>query len=155
MRCPPGGRRGIDVSPRCHLWLKAPLPKSRAYPRDLWTLGDHLRKVRLDWGLLQREVAHILGVDETSVHNWEAGRRAPDLPAVPKIIQFLGYTPWGGKSRMPGERLRAYRWTRGMTQEEMARRLGVDPGTLAGWERGKGGCPGGELVAQQFARLRV
>lgn len=34
--------------------------------------------------------------------------------------------------------MQCYRWARGLTQETMARRLGVGPGTLARWEKGKG-----------------
>lgn len=74
-----------------------------------------------------------------TVTNWELGRTPPDLPFIPKIIQFLGYTPWDGKARAPGERLKALRWSLGMTQETMARRLGMDPTTLARWERGEKG----------------
>jgi len=36
-----------------------------------------------------------------------------------------------------GEKLRAYRKLNGITQEELARRLGVDPTTLARWEKRK------------------
>lgn len=101
-------------------------------------MGDHLRKARLDRGLLQTQVAEQLGVNTQTVTNWELGHTPPDLPFIPKIIQFLGYTPWDGKPQSPGVRLKAYRWTRGLTQEEMAQRLGVDPGTLGRCERETG-----------------
>ena len=81
-------------------------------------------------------MARQLGVNTLTVTNWELGHTPPDLPFIPKIIQFLGYTHWDGKARNPGERLKAHRWAGGLTQEEMARRLGVDPGTLARWEGG-------------------
>ena len=52
-----------------------------------------------------------------------------------EIIQFLGHRPipTGGAI---GERLVAHRKSRGITQKEFARKLGVDPGTLSRWERG-------------------
>ncbi len=78
-----------------------------------------------------------LGVDECTYHNWETGRTTPAIQFIPKIISFLGYTPWDGKARTQGERLKAYRWVRGLSQKEMAGLLGVDPGTLARRERGE------------------
>jgi len=66
------------------------------------TIGDHLRKRRLDLGLLQGEVADRLGVTESSVTNWELSRTEPELRLLPGIVRFLEYTPWsvdGGSLR--------------------------------------------------------
>jgi len=54
--------------PFCHLTLKAKKPLPLGYPQILKTLGDHLRKRRLDLNLLQKEVAEIIGVDETTIY---------------------------------------------------------------------------------------
>ena len=51
------------------------------------------RKRRMDLGLLQREVAKIIGVTESSVWNWEHGVE-PEQHYNPKIIKFLGYIPF-------------------------------------------------------------
>jgi DNA-binding XRE family transcriptional regulator len=59
----------------------------------LRTYGDHVRAKRLDSGLLQRQVADIIGVDETTIYNWENNRVEPAAQLVPRIIQFLGYSP--------------------------------------------------------------
>lgn len=48
----------------------------------------------MDLGLLQREVAGQLGVDVTTVTNWELNRASPALRLLPGIIWFLGYAPW-------------------------------------------------------------
>jgi transcriptional regulator with XRE-family HTH domain len=71
-------------------------------------LGDHLRKRRLDLGLLQAEVADRLGVTESSVTNWELSRTEPELRFLPGIVRFLGYTPWS-VDRSIGERLEPWR----------------------------------------------
>lgn len=73
-----------------------------AYPRDLRTLGDHLRR------LLQKDVAAHLGVDKGSIYNWELNRTAPALRFIPGVVQFLGYLPFPLNGSLP-ERLRAYR----------------------------------------------
>ena len=41
------------------------------------------------------------------------------------------------EAQTSGERLVRHRTSLGMTQEEAAKRLGFDPGTLARWERGE------------------
>ena len=102
------------------------------------TIGDHLRKKRLDLGLLQKEVAQRVGVDRDSVTNWEKGRTSPRLQLMPRIIEFLEYTPFQVKSGSLGERIVAFRRALGIRQEDLARQLGVDPSTLVRWEQGKG-----------------
>ena len=71
-----------------------------------------------------------------SVYLWEANRVAPTLPFLPKIVEFLGYCPYD-PSWTPGERLTWIRRYLGLSQEAMARRLRIDPGTLARWEQGE------------------
>jgi DNA-binding transcriptional regulator YiaG len=61
----------IPALPFCKVSLKAQKAPAPAYPETLKTLGDHLRKRRLDLRLLQRQAAQKLGVDKASVHNWE------------------------------------------------------------------------------------
>jgi hypothetical protein len=47
--------------------LKVEKPKSPS-TKNLQTLGDHIRKKRLDLGLFQKEVASRIGVDAESVY---------------------------------------------------------------------------------------
>lgn len=48
--------------PFCNIRLRDQKPLPHAYPAESKTLGDHLRKKRLDLGLFQKDVARILGV---------------------------------------------------------------------------------------------
>jgi transcriptional regulator with XRE-family HTH domain len=116
--------------------LKGQKPKSPKYPEKLKALGDHIRKRRLDLGLLQRETAERMGVDETTICNWESNRTSPQIHQVPEVIRFLGYNPLQVPETL-SDTLRLARKVQGLTQKEMARRLGIDPTTLARWERGK------------------
>ena len=74
--------------------LRAKKPVSAAYPKELKTLGDHLRKRRLELKMLQKEVAEKLGTTPCTIRNWEKNRSNPSLGFIPKIIQFLGYMPY-------------------------------------------------------------
>ena len=121
--------------PFCHIILKGQKPLPKAYPLELKTAGDHLRKKRLDLKLLQREVALILGVEEATIWNWENNYSSPKLHYIPGIIKFLGYVPFNTHAKTFGERIVNKRRLLGITQKEMANRLGVDPSTLARWER--------------------
>jgi transcriptional regulator with XRE-family HTH domain len=116
--------------------LTARKPKDSVYPKELKTLGDQLRKRRLDLGLLQREVARILGVDVDSVGHWETGRSQPKVPTLPRIIDFLGYLPNEPVTTFAGT-LRTARRSAGLSQENLAHWAGIDESTIAKWERGE------------------
>ena len=74
-----------------HIYLtKQPVP---CYPARPVTIGDHIRKKRMDLGLIQREVAEIIGVTESSIWNWKHGVE-PEQHHNPKIIKFLGDIPF-------------------------------------------------------------
>ena len=100
------------------------------------TVGDHIRKRRLGQKMLQREVAEQIGVDTTSLFNWEGNRSRPEIRYMPAIIRFLGYNPLPAGQTWD-ERLVRCRTALGLTQEEAARQMAVDPSTLARWERGE------------------
>ena len=42
-----------------------------AYPREPHTLGEHIRKARMDRRLMIKELAALVGVSEDTVINWE------------------------------------------------------------------------------------
>jgi transcriptional regulator with XRE-family HTH domain len=100
------------------------------------TVGDHIRRKRLALKMLQKDVAQQLGVDKTSVFNWEANTSKPEIRYMPAIIRFLGYNPLP-EANTVAEQLIRRRTSLGILQKDAAGRLGVDPGTLAKWEQGK------------------
>lgn len=125
-----GQRNFIPALPFCKISIDAKKPNNSAYPETIQTLGDHLRKRRLDLGLLQSHVANLLSVSEATVCNWENNLAEPSLPHLPKIYQFLGYVPGKKQTTTLGEKIIEYRKQRGLSQEQLARELEIDPGTL-------------------------
>jgi transcriptional regulator with XRE-family HTH domain len=83
----------IPALPFCHAELRAPKPKSDHYPTEISTLGDHIRKHRLDLDLMQRQVGEQIGVDEATITNWERNATDPAVRFIPAIIEFLDYDP--------------------------------------------------------------
>jgi DNA-binding XRE family transcriptional regulator len=65
------------------------------------TVGDHIRRRRLALKMLQKDVAEQLGVDKTSVFNWEANASNPEIRYMPAIIDFLGYDRFQRRTRWP------------------------------------------------------
>ena len=104
--------------------------------------------------LLQSDVAQSLRADKTSIFNWENNRTAPQVHHIPKIIDFLGYNPLPA-ARSLSEKLMAARRTLGLSQRAMAKRLGIDPGTLQAWESERR-CPSKKLqrIIAGFLKFR-
>ena len=132
----PSSRRDRATLPFCQLTIKVSHPKKVGYPKTLLTIGDHIRKRRLDLGLFQREAAAKIGVDKTSILNWETRGIKPEVQYHARIITFLGYNPLPEPKGLPARLIWA-RSSRGMSRVTCARMLGVDPTTLAGWETGR------------------
>jgi ribosome-binding protein aMBF1 (putative translation factor) len=78
--------------PFCHLAFQAKKPLSGAYPKELRTLGDHLRKRRLDLALTQKDVAQRLVVDPSTLASWEREEHQP----TKRLLQRLNETVLGG-----------------------------------------------------------
>lgn len=57
------------------------------YPSD--TLGQRIRKARLERGLYQRDLAKELGVDEMTIVNWERGKTVPRATYCDRIREHL------------------------------------------------------------------
>lgn len=135
--------------PFCHIRRTAQRPPDPAYPKTLITIGEHIKKRRLDIGLFQKQVATEIGADEMTICNWELGLTEPEVRFIPRIIEFLGYNSLPKAQTLPEQIIR-YRKTLGLSQTQLARRLGVDPGTVARWEVGSRRLKGKHLEIIQL-----
>jgi len=133
-----GIRKDMVAFPFCHVTLSAAKPGDRAYPVELKRIGDHLKKRRLELGLLQRDVAERIGVTKCTIQYWENNRVAPAVRFIPRISEFLGYDPGAdAHSSSLAEQLKNQRRKLGLSQKKLASLLGIDQSSVAGWETEK------------------
>ena len=59
------------------------------YPKNPQTLGEKIRKVRMDKGLMIKELAEQIGVTEDTVINWEIRSIKPEEKNFERVREFL------------------------------------------------------------------
>src|SRR5205807_2647308 len=94
---PQNNRRDRDALPFCKATLhgvRCPhgpyFVQVTGYPSDPKTIGEAIRKRRLDLGLRQIEVANLVGCNELTIVNWEKGHTRPRTDKMSAIETFLG-----------------------------------------------------------------
>lgn len=108
---------------------------TEGYPEQPVTVGDHIRKKRLDADLTHRELVRRMGIASMTLTGWELYGREPWPRHWPKIISFLGYEPFA-EPKTTAERLVATRRRLGISRKALAKRLGVGPKAVSRWEAG-------------------
>lgn len=99
------------------------------------TLGEHLRRRRLDLALTQRTLAETFGVSTESIRMWERGLAVPLARHYAALVEFLGYDPQPVGVGI-GDRLSRLRRRLGLTYRELATLIGFDEGSLCRWTTG-------------------
>lgn len=113
----------------CQIRFNTQKPVNQAYPKSLNSLGDHLRKVRLDRELSQPQVARLLQVTTDTVTYWEMNRCRPTAKLAKRVMAFLGYLPFQEDGSL-ARRLHLARLISGKTQKEAAEVIGCDASNL-------------------------
>lgn len=111
-----------------------PKPKPVGYPTHPQSLGEHIRKKRMDLGISQEATAKQLGVSEDCICYWENCRKQPQIRHYPSIIAFLGYSPFDFETETFGGKIKKYKYKHGLNNANLAKLLGVDKTTVASWE---------------------
>ena len=116
--------------------LKFQWVRPKDYIESPQSLGEHLRKRRIEQGLIQKEVAKRLGVNTWTYILWEQDRSQATVRYYPAIFSFLGYEPYAAPVTLP-EQIAAQRRRLGLTLKEASSAIGVDEGTFQRWETGE------------------
>ncbi|WP_461788659.1 helix-turn-helix domain-containing protein [Pedobacter sp.] len=107
-----------------------PKPDLSKYPKNPSTIGEHIRKKRMDKNMSQSAVGRLFRVSKDCVTNWENGRNAPQINHYPKIISFLGYNPFALEDPSLGNKIFAYRCENGMSAKSFGKLLGINGSTV-------------------------
>jgi DNA-binding transcriptional regulator YiaG len=67
----------------------------RNYPANPKTLGEHLRKKRIDLALSMTQLAKSLGlgITDTAIEKWEKNQNRPTESCRRLIVEFLEFDP--------------------------------------------------------------
>lgn len=94
------------------------------------TLGDHLRKVRIQRKLSQPQVAKMINVSDETILSWEKNNTEPTPKDASKIIKFLGYFPFEWENESLSTKVRYARMVSGQTLRQMGKDIVVDASTM-------------------------
>jgi len=129
---------GLDTFAKCPQFILALLrPKTlpKGYPLHVKSIGEHIRKRRLELGLTQIEAAAQIGITESTVWNWEHGI-GPELKHIPALLASLGYVPWEEPADAVGK-LAYFKKINGLSYERLGEVMGKDPEQLSDWLSGR------------------
>jgi DNA-binding XRE family transcriptional regulator len=82
-------RKPLHSSIRYDVSIARPFSYPDGYPVSPQTIGEHIRKKRMDCRLMQSGVANIIGVSEESIWNWENDRTKPSKKNLEIINAFV------------------------------------------------------------------
>jgi len=110
-------------------------PFTKQYVHNPRTIGEHIRKKRIEAGLLQKDVAVILDTCEDTITGWESGRNIPMISHYPKILSFLNYYPFPHSLDTASGLIERCRHLLGLSYERLGTLVGVHGSTLICWKR--------------------
>jgi DNA-binding transcriptional regulator YiaG len=128
--------------------------KPLEYVEDPKSIAEHLKKRRCQLALDQIQAAIRMGVKSATYRTWEWGDRKPTASMLPLIAAFLGYSPYPQPTSFH-ERMIAKRRKLGMSRKAAARFMGIDEGTLQGWEEGTSLPTQSRELARRFLELEA
>jgi len=112
-------------------------PNVPQYNSDPQTIGEHIRKKRIEGKLLQKQVAEQFNISEDTLTYWENERSHPQVHHYPAIISFLGYYPFDHETDSLAGKLKQIRYSYGLNFKQCANRLAVSVDAVKRWEYGK------------------
>jgi DNA-binding transcriptional regulator YiaG len=104
----------------------------------LKTISDHIGAWRVQNGLTQNELAHLLFVSEEIIVIWEKNKSAPRFRQMPAISKPLGCLPIKINTPSLGGKILHYRLLNGLSPYHFGRLVSADPTTVRPWEKGSG-----------------
>ena len=58
----------------------------------MMNIGNQIKKLRVEKGVKQEELADFLHISKQAVSKWETGSSTPDIELLPQIAVYFGVT---------------------------------------------------------------
>lgn len=110
------------------------------------TIGQKIKATRKNAGLTQKELAQKMGLSFQSIAQWENDLRKPKIETLKKIADALEcpidtFTTDDFDEEIPppaliSKKIHDCRTAAGLTQQELAEKIGLDGATIGKYERG-------------------
>lgn len=90
-----------------------------------------IQEMRLEMMLSKKELAEKMGVSKETVVKWESGKQKQSKKHSKSMIELYNQSD---TMKLSGEIVKQIRKSKGLTQEEFAKALGVGKSTIRDWE---------------------
>ena len=116
--------------------------KERAARRKAWgqernsAFMGQLREQKETAGLTWEEVAKQIGVQHVTMASWVSGVGSPSKKNLRKLKAVLARGLKSKEKRVKSQWVWEQRMKKGLSQEQLAKRVGVSAATILRWERG-------------------
>lgn len=120
--------------PFSELSVTLPLPDKRPFPKELQTVGNHIKSARLSRNILIKDVCSLLRINRETLRGWELGLFEPHVSHYPLIISFLGYNPCQFEIDTIAGKIKNYRYQHGLTQKQFGDLLNTEASVVWQWE---------------------
>lgn len=111
-----------------------PLPDKRPFPKEVQTVGNHIKQARLTRDILIKDVIAFLKIDRETLRGWELNLFEPHISHYPLIISFLEYNPCSFDITTLAGQIKRYRHIHGLTQRQFGELLQTDVSVVWQWE---------------------
>ena len=104
------------------------------------SIGKQIKAMRKIRGLTQKELAEKCSMADSAVRKYESGKIVPKIEMLKRIADALempvgAFLPSMGLGESTGSRIKIARERQGVTQAELAEKMGVTPQTISQYER--------------------
>lgn len=122
-------------------------------------IGERIRKARTERGMTQKELADKCGMFDSAIRRYELGTQKPKRETIERIATALEIDVFriyvGDTELTMGDRIRKYRKDCGLTQSEVAKKIGVTKQTICKYEHNIITNIGIETIAKLSGALGV
>jgi DNA-binding transcriptional regulator YiaG len=130
------GQHGLySRLPICSYTQKAKIPKKTQSITKPTTLGEHIRKVRLERNQAQGFVAKTLKINQMYLSSWELNQKLPHPKHLKNIIDYLGYLPKKiSKNELLGMQTKYFRMKYHLSLEEFCQMTNINSDVVVSLE---------------------